>query len=364
MKNTRSVALILSGAVIGASLAGPAAGAAAEYFQAQRTAHPIYVNGKQVQLEAYAIGGNNYVKLLDVGQAVGFEVYWDGSAAQVFSDKPYTGEAPSPEDYSQAANPAIFQGTFNRGVYNTVREALLTGQTTSFGSSVKGYNGVRYDDEVWLQKAQQELQQLYDIAARIGLYPDYRIESAGGEYICQVNYSDNYALVQAHIQEFVNSLAGLSDREKVKRIVWYVDDRIAYDKTCYVWPNKVLSQDGILRGACMSYAYSVQYLCQQAGIPCILISGDNHQWNMVYAEGRWWDVDATADDCDGVNFSTGGTDRVEHLAFDGTDSFRERFYVTADRVLRDKTTNPYSCKDEQPELTEIVKELLVPGSTK
>ena len=119
-----------------------------------------------------------------------------------------------------------------------------------------------------------------------------------------------------------------------------------------------------MRGACMSYAYSVQYLCQQAGIPCLLICNDIHQWNLVYAEGRWWDVDATANDCDGVNFSTSGTNQVEHLAFDGTDSFRERFYVTVDRVLRDRTTDPYSCVDEHPEHTRIVKELLVPGSTK
>ena len=192
--NIKSTVLILTGMVIGTTLAGPAANAATEYFQAQRTAHPIYVDGKQVQLEAYAINGNNYVKLRDVGKAVGFEVYWDGSAAQVFSDKPYTGEAPAEAtltttvtDYSQQANPAIFQGDFNRGLYNTIREAILTGQTTSFGASVKGFNGVRYDDKVGLQKAEQELQQLYEIMARIGLYSDYRIESAGDKYICQVN---------------------------------------------------------------------------------------------------------------------------------------------------------------------------------
>ena len=52
MKNTKSISLVLTGALIGASFAGPAAGAAAEYFQAQKTAHPTYVDGKQVQLEA------------------------------------------------------------------------------------------------------------------------------------------------------------------------------------------------------------------------------------------------------------------------------------------------------------------------
>ena len=54
----------------------------------------IYVDGRQVSLTAYQIGGNNYVKLRDVGEAVGFNVYWDGRAVQVESDKPYTGVAP------------------------------------------------------------------------------------------------------------------------------------------------------------------------------------------------------------------------------------------------------------------------------
>ena len=106
MKYTRSISLVLTGAVIGASLVGPAANAAAEYFQAQRTIHPIYVDGKQVQLEAYTISGSNYVKLRDIGETVGFEVYWDGAAAQVLSGKPYTGQQPQAEDHSGARRDA------------------------------------------------------------------------------------------------------------------------------------------------------------------------------------------------------------------------------------------------------------------
>ena len=105
MKNTKNVTLLLTGAVLGASLATPVANAAAEFLQVQRTPHPIYVDGKQVQLETYAINGSNYVKLRDIGQAVGFEVYWDGSAAQIISDKPYTGQLPV--QAATSASPAI-----------------------------------------------------------------------------------------------------------------------------------------------------------------------------------------------------------------------------------------------------------------
>ena len=47
-------------------------------------------------------------------------------------------------------------------------------------------------------------------------------------------------------------------------------------------------------------------------------------------------------------------------SFDGTDDFREQFYVTADRILRDSGPFP----DENPEITWFAQEVRVPGSTK
>ncbi len=116
MKNTKSVALLLTGAVLGASLTTPAAHAVAEFVQAQRTPHPIYVDGQQVQMETYAIGGHNYVKLRDIGEAVGFEVYWDGEAARIVSNQPYTGQPPvqatpsTVPNHSAQADSAVFTG--------------------------------------------------------------------------------------------------------------------------------------------------------------------------------------------------------------------------------------------------------------
>ena len=55
------------------------------------------VDGKEVQMEAYVINGNNYVMLRDIGKAVGFNVHWDSTngCVQIESDKPYTGTAPA-----------------------------------------------------------------------------------------------------------------------------------------------------------------------------------------------------------------------------------------------------------------------------
>lgn len=90
-KNTLSfVAGLLTGAVLFSGGAAYAAGIMAEH--ASQTA---YVDGKPIQVDAYNIGGYNYVKLRDIGQAVDFNVYWDGQSIQIDSDAPYTGTAPA-----------------------------------------------------------------------------------------------------------------------------------------------------------------------------------------------------------------------------------------------------------------------------
>ena len=77
-------------------LAGVTTTAYAAGIMAERSHHRIVVDGKEAQMEAYVINGSNYVRLRDIGKAVGFEVYWDSDAkcVQVESKKPYTGEAP------------------------------------------------------------------------------------------------------------------------------------------------------------------------------------------------------------------------------------------------------------------------------
>jgi len=97
MKGTKNMAMAMAGVLVGSMLTGPAAHAAESYLKAYHSAQAIYLDGQQVELEAYTINGSNYVKLRDIGEAVGFNVYWDG-AAQIDSDAPYTGEAPASSD--------------------------------------------------------------------------------------------------------------------------------------------------------------------------------------------------------------------------------------------------------------------------
>lgn len=91
--------------VLGMALAGPAAQAAEELFTAARSTNQFYLDGQQVQLEAYVINGNNYVKLADVGKALDFNVYWDSGTGteRIESGAPYTGRSPEPaSDFERA----------------------------------------------------------------------------------------------------------------------------------------------------------------------------------------------------------------------------------------------------------------------
>ena len=90
----KSLCLIV-GILIGATVFGGASAYAAGIL-AEHSNHRVFVDGQEVQMEAYVVNGNNYVKLRDIGKVVGFNIYWDSAngCVQVESDKPYTGEEP------------------------------------------------------------------------------------------------------------------------------------------------------------------------------------------------------------------------------------------------------------------------------
>ena len=75
------------------------------YLKALPSNQTIYLDGQEIELQAYLINGENYVRLRDIGQAVDFNVYWNGTV-QIDSGSPYTGKAPTetvqlPTDGSQ-----------------------------------------------------------------------------------------------------------------------------------------------------------------------------------------------------------------------------------------------------------------------
>ena len=103
----KHILTMFTGLFIGAIITGGASAYAAGIL-AERSNHRIFVDGQEVQMEAYGIAGHNYVKLRDIGKAVGFNVFWDADSGcvQIETDAPYTGEAPSAEAVPPAAAPS------------------------------------------------------------------------------------------------------------------------------------------------------------------------------------------------------------------------------------------------------------------
>ena len=96
MNRKREAIFMGLGVLTGLALSGPAAQAATG-ITARPSTQPIYVDGQRIGMTAYNIGGNNYVKLRDIGKAVNFGVTYNASTNSVYIDstQPYQEEVPA-----------------------------------------------------------------------------------------------------------------------------------------------------------------------------------------------------------------------------------------------------------------------------
>ena len=104
------------GMIVGGLLCGTTA-AAADYLTASPSTQTFYLSGQPVQFEAYAIHGNNFVKLRDIGQAVDFGVTYDGSTNSVHID-------PNAHYEQEAKTPAQTTSTPSALTEDNVRAAI------------------------------------------------------------------------------------------------------------------------------------------------------------------------------------------------------------------------------------------------
>lgn len=85
MNRKREAVFMGLGILVGLALSGPAV-QAADHLTARPSSQAFYINGQQASLTAYAIGGNNYVRLRDIGKAVDFGVTYDAATNSVHID--------------------------------------------------------------------------------------------------------------------------------------------------------------------------------------------------------------------------------------------------------------------------------------
>lgn len=97
---------------------------------------------------------------------------------------------------------------------------------------------------------------------------------------------------------------GMSDVEKAVALHDYLAIHCSYAYADYL--NGTLTTDvynayGVLvnrSAVCQGYALTYKYLCNQAGIKCLMVSSDNinHAWNLIQLNGKYYQVDVTWDD--------------------------------------------------------------------
>ena len=236
----------------------------------------------------------------------------------------------SREDFSQDANPDVFTATYDRALYNAIRQTLVDGTSdtapayTMVGdskySAVKNLLGrmegvVRYEHHV------------PENFANYWQYLEYFAVSAA----MPENYQAPFDFIQPIIAE-VEQMD--TDSEKVEYLNDYLCTLLVYKKGKTAGVTRTFAQhSGELQAACGSYARAFKFLCGAAGIPCFTISTSNHTWNMVYVDGQWLHVDVSLND----------------LTSSHSMLLRETYPNHPDRV---------------PEQTAFLKELFVPGSTK
>ncbi len=313
----------IAGMVTGAIAFG-GTGAAAAGLMAQPSMQGIYVNGRPVYCTAYAISGNNYVRLRDIGQAVGFAVDYDKATESVqistnaqqavqpavavaesrptatlpITEKPtqpaVTPASPSKsEDYSQSANPSIFTSELTREFYNSARHAYLNAEKMA----------AAFDQD--LRKADESLPVRMASGAAItekmknvchslsGVFYNYEI-TGNSPYAYAFPRTDG-ALKWPYIQEMIERTKSYgTDREKAEFLAKTICDRLeyAYDRNIDSW-SKAMENGG--KAVCSGYAAAFKSIGRAAGLQILTVgsAAGNHAWNIVYCDGEWLTVDLT-----------------------------------------------------------------------
>ena len=362
MKRGNFIVGFLLGAVLFGGTTAFAAGVIATPFSELN--QRITLNGEEITLTGYNINGNNYFKLRDIGETVGFGVTWEGSTRTVaidteapyepeqkpsaqITEKVLTGDDYVRTDFSKKANAEVFDSTYTRAAYNAIRQSIADRDTILAGNNETGFCGnYAYAHTTASEETGRAMTM---VLSHIGVYYRYQkgVEPyAVGQYqyphyfICKVETPATYAQATANLRaemERINALA--TDAEKVSAINDLVCDRLTYAAGKSAMPNKVFASSIVAAGNCGSYAKCVQFLCDLAGIPCIQISSQNHSWNMVYVNGEWLHIDCVANDV-GDELSS-----------------RNAVLMVRERTNRQMT-------DAYPKCTAFAMELLVPGSTK
>ena len=318
----------------------------------------IYINGSKAEMSAINFNDNNYVKLRDIAKALNIEITYDAetNTVSINTEKPYREEKPkvdyidgksyAREDFSQRANPNIFNEVYTRDAYNAIRQSIVDINEITQNTDENGYNpNYTYahfvDEKASMSNSGKTIEAMKSVTASMFGYYNFsfgyeptikNLYEYPGYRICKPQIHKHFEPANKVTNGFVAEISNLSDREKVKRISDYICDRAAYKNENVAGINKIFTGTSPANAICGTYADAFVYLCQRAGIPCISVVDDIHAWNEVYVDGKWHTTDISYYDV-----------------------------ARTDEYLLPKN---YPRTDINKQKTNFAKELLVPGSTK
>lgn len=249
----------------------------------------------------------------------------------------------SREDFSAQANPAIFTGYYTRGWYNAIRQSIVDRETILAKNNEKNFNPeYRYAHTLAPDQPYEAYHAFSDLLGRlkgVGYYSlgaePYTLNQYEypGYTIVKICRSETAVAPLAFIQPKLVELSGKNNREKVVAFNNYLCQLLDYGTGTGGVTAVFSDRAGPALGQCGAYTNAFSFLCDAAGIPCIIVKSENHSWNEVYVDGQWLTVDVT--------FNDGGS-------------------VTKDSYL---LTTRAARTDVNSAGTRFAKELLVPGST-
>lgn len=172
--------------------------------------------------------------------------------------------------------------------------------------------------------------------------------SYGGDY--KIGISINRAYTKDEINEINNKVDkilnenvnnNMPPKEKIRAIHDYIINHTEYDKLKYENKNddtyKSNTAYGVLiegYGTCNGYADAMEIFLDKMNIINYKISNEEHIWNLVYLDGKWYHLDLTWDDpISDININRDtyfliSTKTLEKIN-DGTHTFDKNIYSEA-----------------------------------
>lgn len=121
----------------------------------------------------------------------------------------------------------------------------------------------------------------------------------------------------------------MTDVQKAQAIYEYLILNVNYDQYAVGVPNvhnnwqlydSWYIEGALLQGkaVCDGYAKAYVLLCKMENIPAVRVTGNNHAWNKIYIDGKWYGVDATHGDT-----GVGTYEILNYKQFMFTDAYKE-----------------------------------------